>query len=207
MCLRHMEDVCKDATARVSKVLRISLNYTEILLKENPQLKIVHLFRDPRSITNSHISTDWFPLKSDVGIGSAFRNDVTITCERMRDDLEAGKMLMKRFPGRFMFLQYEDVLQNSGDKVMNIYRSLRMNHSSNYEKFIQTVSDIKIDKFTTGKIGSLPYRNMLSWEQVRLADQICEDVLKDLGYGTYPSKEHLTNDSFSPFVSPLPYSI
>lgn len=41
---------CENSTFRIVKVVRLSMDWMEILLKKFPQLMVVHLVRDPRAI-------------------------------------------------------------------------------------------------------------------------------------------------------------
>ena len=47
-CLELAEEGCKGANHRVIKSLRMTLDNLTPLLKANPRLKVVHLFRDQR---------------------------------------------------------------------------------------------------------------------------------------------------------------
>lgn len=192
----------------MAKVLRIDILQTEALLEMNPRLKVVHLFRDPRSIINSHIVTDWFPVKSEKSIVSlTLQQDIQITCKRIRYDIAAGHGLMNKYPGRVRFIQYEDFIDDIENKVKKLYDYLGMKYDSELEEFINTTSHIQKDTFTKVPVGTLAYRRTLQWEVVNFVDRSCKDVLETLGYKIFTSKQQLESDEFSPLTNPLPYSL
>lgn len=202
-----MEQVCKAAKHRVAKVLRIDLSYTEVLLEENPNLKVLHLFRDPRSIISSHFATSWYPLKASRNVTGKIESDIKVLCKRMRYDIDAGLYLLNKFPDRVNILQYEDLIQDSTEKGGKLFKFLGMNNSKNYQRFIVETMNIKSDKYTKGEIGEFSYRQKLSWNIVKKIDTVCKDVLISLGYKTYPSREDLNSSAFYPIHEPLPFAL
>lgn len=194
------------AAARVTKILRIDLSLAERILKENPKLKMIHLFRDPRAIINSHLRTGWFPLK-DEKHEEDLVNDIKVCCRRMQDDIYKGTELLRRFPKQFKIIQYEDVIYRTLKKSSRLYAFIGMKMSKYYDEFVYNVSQQESDKFTQGAIGEFTYRKTLSWKTIRKIDYICRDVLAALGYKEYPSRQHLINMSFIHLNSPLPFSL
>ena len=63
----------------------------EILLKENINLKIIILMRDPRGIMSSRTDHDWCGKKRHC-------NNVTELCQQMELDLSTAVSLKKIFP-------------------------------------------------------------------------------------------------------------
>ena len=60
-CLVKESLFCKKASNIVIKILRLSLQSAKALLKTIPDLKIIHLLRDPRAVLNSRVKlTSWY---------------------------------------------------------------------------------------------------------------------------------------------------
>lgn len=49
-CMPIWKENCENSTFRIFKVVRLSMDWMEILLKKFPRLMVVHLVRDPRAI-------------------------------------------------------------------------------------------------------------------------------------------------------------
>lgn len=49
-CMPIWKENCENSTFRIFKVVRLSMDWMEILLKKFPRLLVVHLVRDPRAI-------------------------------------------------------------------------------------------------------------------------------------------------------------
>ena len=204
-CLRATTSTCTSSKHRVIKLLRMTIDNLDILLERNKKLKIIHLFRDPRGILNSHLKTSWFG-RNDKTMAEFVRNDSKVMCERMMIDLKSGKILQAKFPGRIKFIQYEDlgnILQNRMH-VLNDFARFEL--SKEQSELIN--GSIDTGQYTDQR-GFHPYsyRNSLSWDVVRICDSECSDLLTQLGYTLYENEVHLRNMSQPAAVDPLPFAV
>ena len=204
-CLRATEASCTSAKHRVIKLLRMTMDNLDILLQRNKNLKIIHLFRDPRGILSSHLRTSWFGRKHK-DMQDFVKNDTKVMCERMLIDLNAGKNLQIKFPGRVKFIQYEDVgnILQKRMHVLNGFADFKL--SEEQSKIISGAMDL--NKYTDQR-GFHPYsyRSKLSWDTVRICDRECSEILKQLGYTLYKSESHLRNMSQPAALDPLPFAV
>ena len=183
----------------------MTIDNLDILLEHNRKLKIIHLFRDPRGILNSHLKTSWFG-RNDKTMPECVRNDSKVMCERMMIDLKSGKILQAKFPGRVKFIQYEDlgnILQNRMH-VLNDFAGFEL--SKEQSELINGSMDT--GQYTDQR-GFHPYsyRNSLSWDNVRICYSECSDLLTQLGYTLYDNEVHLRNMSQPAAVDPLPFAV
>lgn len=186
---------CEQATHRVAKVLRLGTDLLAPILEEWKNLKAFHLFRDPRAIINSRITTGWFPLRSndDAVI------DAEALCDKMLYDFREGKKLLEKYPDRFKFLFYEDINEEPFKKVKAIYRFVGMSLD---EKRFPKVMSIKVfdpEKQTTERKNNTAYwwRMTLDWQIVQRMEDVCSDVYKEMGYTSFKSFDELRNLSIS----------
>ena len=201
-CIPTLTPVCRTAKHRVTKVLRLSLDNTDRLLRENPQLKVIHLLRDPRGIIHSHKKTGWFPFsgKSQEEV----RNDAEATCSRMLHDIEAGRILMDRYPNRVKIIQYED-FSDTIELAKYLYDFLGMEFSEKYRLHANTSDSTSFTRKTDG-YHYFSYRDSLSWETVRTIDSVCGEVYKKLGYTTFNTKRHLRDRNRSAIRTRLTFT-
>lgn len=97
-----VEALCKASIVNVVKVVEEELATADHLL-QNPHLdvRLVHLVRDPRALIASRLKTqrDFWPWVLGPGIYEADKN-LTSVCSRYRQDLEAARSFLRRFPHR-----------------------------------------------------------------------------------------------------------
>ena len=203
-CLRAAEPGCISAKHRIIKLLRMTLDNLELLLQKNKHLKVVHLFRDPRAIINSHINTGWFGYDQYDPIFIV--GDAGVTCQRMMTDIQTGKQLQQKYPGRIKFIQYEDIGNLEPDKMKRLYAFLGMSFTIQEDTLIRKV---KLPRKNSGVKGFHPYnyRETLSWKVVETVDRECSEVITELGYQLYRNEQHLRNMSHPAATNPLPYIV
>ena len=194
--------VCRVAEHRVTKVLRLSLDNTEDLLRDNPRLKVIHLLRDPRGTINSQIKTRWFPFSDKSQ--EAVRNDADALCSRMLHDIKAGTRLMRQFPNRAKIIHYED-FNDTIELAQYLYDFLGMGFSDKYRQHANT-SDTRTATRKTDGYHKFSYRDTLSWETVQIIDTVCEDLYNESGYKPFATEQDLRNINVSAIQKRLTFS-
>lgn len=210
-CLELLqESTCKTAKHRVSKVLRLSLGALEDLLREIPNLKVIHLFRDPRAIVHSRIETHGYPLEK-MALTSAIHSNAKSLCNKMSKDLVDGKRLYKRFPNRFRFIHYEDIYSRDYS-LTELHTFLGMTVSRN---------NLDLARFSLVNHGSLRsssarserkennafwWRKFLRWDIVKSVDKECSFLYKELGYPDIPDKNDLISFNVTSLIQNLTFS-
>ena len=201
-CIPKLIPVCRAAKHRVTNVLRLSLDNTEDLLRDNPRLKVIHLLRDPRGTINSNIKNRWFPF-SDKSRKSV-RNNADAMCSRMLHDIKAGTRLMRQFPNRVKIIHYED-FNDTTELAKYLYDFLGMEFSDKYRQLANT-SDIRSATRKTDGYHQLSYRDTLSWETVQIIDSVCEDLYNESGYKPFATEQDLRNNNVSAKQKRLTFS-
>ena len=197
-CLALAEKSCRSAKHRVIKLLRMTLDNLAPLLKRNPRLKVIHLFRDPRGIFNSMVGTSLYPM--DDKTLSRIRNVIKTMCERLRIDIEASKMLKMIYPERVKVVQYEHLYDRPlPSAAKDLYAFAGMEYGSKQQAIIRT----NFNKRSGGAVGFHPfnYRTKLPWSVIKLFNEECSEVLDRLGYTRYTDKGHLNDLSRPGFAA------
>ena len=186
-CLKEVEPVCRSAKHRATKLLRMTLDNLGSLLLSNRHLKVIHLFRDPRGILNSHLHTSWYPLNMDNT--TAVRDDVRVICSRMLQDIHAGEKLLRKYPNRIWLLKYEQ-LDSPNQLAKDINTFLEMDYKK--ISFSQQIFIEQISKSTEIRgFHPFSYRTTLTWEIVEMVDRECAEVLEQLGYPRFRNESEL----------------
>ena len=84
---------CKSSQAVVQKVVRMSMAEADLLLSRDPDVKIIHLLRDPRGSLLSRMHFSGYK-----GTGEMHSNH-TYLCRRLMDDLKTSKNIAGKWFG------------------------------------------------------------------------------------------------------------
>ena len=196
-----MEHICKQANHKVTKVLRMSADNLDTILVHNPKVKVIQLFRDPRAVINSRLTTDWYYLKenkSDLDY-DAIRANADGLCRRMTYDLKTGMEIKDKFPSRFAFLLFEDIYSDSQRTNSNLYRYFGMEIPKKDDKFFNN-SDIGKYEHTVVKKSedfSSWWRTEMSFGASQAVEDACSEVFSVFPYTKLSLESDLRNLSFS----------
>ena len=186
--------ICNRARHRVTKVLRLTPDQIEYLLQTRENIKVIHLYRDPRAIMNSRIETKWYP-SDDV---SLLLHNAESLCKKMIYDHQKGVELFKKYPDRFRFVYYEDLNDNPLYKAKSIYSWLGMDLDESKYTVLKDISVFK-EAAKGGasndrtKNTAFWWRRTLDWEIIKRIDTICWQVYDALGYVQFKTHRDLRN--------------
>ena len=109
-----VEDKCHSTSLRAIKVLRLKMMNMELFVKSIPDMQVVVYTRDPRATTASR--QGYRSSTSD-----RWRQDVIDLCAEMKYDLEAMDYLEKIYPGVFLLVRYEDLVEDTDAIVTKLF--------------------------------------------------------------------------------------
>lgn len=201
-CLTSMESTCKQSKHRATKLVRLTVDNLEYVLENNVNLKVVHLFRDPRAIINSELTTKWYNLNSsDKNDFSEIKTNAYELCSRMKYDLLQGEKLKQKYPQRFTFVMFEDLLSDLKSKTEILYSYFGIDKHSTETK-IKSLSGILQDdhmvKKTQGDYTDW-WRFQLDFKAAKIIDNICGDILYFFGYRQFSDESEYKNISHKAF--------
>ena len=204
-CLARVKKHCNNKTHLAAKILRTSLDNYETFLSRHDSIVLVQLFRDPRAVVNSRTKTGWYRYKSD----KALADDANCLCSRMMVDYRYGKIFQTKFPGRMVFVIYEDLLSAMHIKLDILYDKLGM---STLDKLKMTSDEFQkvLSKFGNS-YSSKPkqpnsrndyeswWRSNLSWQQIQIIDKQCEDIYNIIGYRAFNDRKEVMDMNVTSF--------
>lgn len=201
-CLEQMEKICRASKHRATKVVRITLDNLEAVLDLVPNLKVIHLLRDPRAIANSRITTSWYSLPdAEKGNPMMLSRDVEDLCSRMTYDLRASVLLKKKFPQRFSLVMFEDLQENLSYKASLLYDFLGISTQDLSAKLSNMSAILKEEHTVSDASGDFAnwWRHQLSFASITVVQDKCKDLLSKLGYRLFSSEEEVRQTSVSSF--------
>lgn len=174
----------------------------EPLLRIFPNLKIVHLFRDPRAVINSRIHSKGYPVRD-------FNRNAKALCRKMTWDLLEGKELLKKYPDRFKFIFYEDIKSDVLNKTEQLSNFIGMNFQSSE---VELLNKVKVNNVAMGRRIKVPGTRASDnafWWKANIPDNIlknvqkeCNTVVEHFGFTIFNSSTELKNSSFPTFRLP-----
>lgn len=162
-------------------------------MQSKGNLKIIHLFRDPRAIINSRIETEWYPTFNLTNILS----NAASLCKRMMYDFREGQKLLLKYPTRFKFLYYEDLNNDPLDKVKTLYTYLGMSLDKSKYAVVKRIRVLNVAKVAVKtereRNTAFWWRKKMDWDLVKEIDTLCGDVYTSLGYVPFSRHQELRN--------------
>ena len=198
-CIQTFQNKCATSAHRVAKVLRLEVKNAKYLLTEHKRLKLIKIFRDPRSILYSRQGTKWYYRSRN---NFTLQQDASTLCKRMEKDIVTVQKLQKLFPDRVKILQYED-FKDPLKLGIHLYRFLNM-------KVTQAAKILLTESSSNStRRGFHPdyFRYHLDWYTIQQIDRTCHNVLESLGLWIFKSKEELLNTSLDIVTGSRPYSL
>lgn len=196
-CLEMLgTEFCRSAKHIVTKVLRMSVSGYRDVLKNNPNVKLLHLFRDPRAIIHSRLKTYGYPIGQSGQTYRETERNIHALCKKMASDLKEGTELLSEFPHTFRFIHYEDIYSNANSVVL-LHSFLGMRVTKfDLNRMRSSFSDVvKGMEYTSRKERSgnnaFWWRKYMSWNTVQLVNKSCFHVIQQLGYQAVRSEAEL----------------
>ena len=204
-CLDRLQTVCRASKHRVTKVVRLTVDNLETVLSQVPNLKVIHLLRDPRAIINSRITTTWYTLKdAQEGEGEQLSKEAEDLCRRMTYDLDESVKLKQKFPDRFSLVSFEDLNTNLQLKSYILYNYLGINNTFLSNKLSTMPAILKEEHNVVSETGDFInwWRYNLSFQSIHLVQNVCAKLLLRLGYEMFHTQADLLNSTLHSFKSP-----
>ena len=128
-CSPMLKSACSSRSIRVVKVVRGTMQSMEKLLDKVPDLRVIHLIRDPRAVVLSR--ANFCPSIRGEYANAAGSNklnyysrEAKLYCQQMAADIRIRKRLEKQFPGQFYTLFFEQLADDPIVKAREVYRFL-----------------------------------------------------------------------------------
>ena len=186
-CQHIMQNICDLSGLKVSKVIRMQMSYVEEILGRLPEVKVIHLVRDPRGI-----------LMSQDGLSKSGMSDTkwevqaNNLCQRIRLDLDVSSLIQTLHPSSLLSIRYEDLASDPLSMANTIYHHIGQSVPDRVRHWIYTNTHGKNDN---GKMGTrrknstaqaYHWMDNITERQLKHVMKIpdCVDVIKRLGYSS-----------------------
>ena len=182
------------------------------LLERNPNVKVLHLYRDPRAVIHSRIETSGHPLRGSGRDSREIIQSAKALCDKMMIDFDEGLKLAERFPDRFRFLHYEDIVLRE-ESIRNIYNYVGIKFDSEILRRVFAIKPNAPERKDGPKEKDRKTNNALWWrtymniEVVQQVDKECGHLYPKLGYPVINDINLLRNFSKEAVLAKLKFKL
>ena len=117
--LTSLGKTCKKRDIVALKTIRLSMSVAAEMMKQDKNLFIIFLTRDPRGSALSRMKLWWM----DVNEKDLVRRMGNI-CSNMKLDYDEYKLLLKIYPNRLVHIRYEDLAYKPVEHASAVYKML-----------------------------------------------------------------------------------
>lgn len=188
MCARQLQRICSDSPFRIIKTIRLQLHDIKNLLEDLPNLKIIHLVRDPRATLLS---------QARLGMCSSWRGGqvgcTNLFCKRLENDVLEEERLLKRYPGRIMPVFYEDIAKKPLEISKKMYDFIGADFTLEAQKYVYNITMAGNENncaiCTTRSNSSAhidSWKKTMKIDFINIVNERCNYVLKRYGFDEFP---------------------
>jgi len=184
-CLVPLVEKCQQSDVVAVKVIRLHMTYADKLLSEDPDLRLIHVVRDPRGLVES-----WRKVAPKRSRSMThMRLNALLICRRMLTDCHIRRQLELKYPRRVLLVRYEDLV-TAADTVLNdVYNGLlQLALPSNV---VDVIKDQLHASAANGPTGTLRtngtatasnWRRTINNELLAYTTDTCHQLLSELHY-------------------------
>lgn len=188
-CIFTLQTKCRNSKVRLIKSLRISFALVKEIIAQIKDVKIIHLFRDPRAVIHSRRV-----------IGQGITNTRHL-CDRMARDIDMARLLRSVLPDRVYPLRYECLAQRTDSVLRKLYSDLLLHYGVQTDRWIATYTNSSAEinqhgygvfKFkSSGKYSG--WRLKIRFLIVNGIDRVCTEVYERIGVRPFNNRSELTD--------------
>ncbi|XP_046577056.1 uncharacterized protein LOC124284972 [Haliotis rubra] len=207
-CLPHLKELCQSKRINSQKVVRLPLRLVSPLMKKYPDLKILHLVRDPRaSIISQYVKLKYFPWNQLQKYTETF-------CARVHEDLQTTAKIARDYPGRIKLVRYETMAEHPLEITDELYQFVDAKITKELHKYVydRTLSGKKDTNCVTclvksnASVAANKWRTSIGLRAAQAIDAKCGKVYTLLGYKPVKTVLDLKNLTGSLKISDIKFA-
>lgn len=140
-CSHLFTKACRERSLRVTKVVRATMASMRPFLRSVPNLRVIHLLRDPRAVVLSRrnfLSSGG--LYTEVDRNGSMTLEAFLYCRTVVNDIRTRRELEREHPGKILTIVFEDLVEDFERYAKNIYRFMDFPISANASSWIKRIS-------------------------------------------------------------------
>ena len=185
-CLEPLIEKCRQSDIVAVKVIRLHMSYVDQLLSSDPDLRIIHLVRDPRGLVQAWRNVARKRSRSMIHM----QLNAKLMCRRMLTDCEIRRRLELKYPRRILVVRYEDLVTATDNVLNDVYsRLLQLALPSNVvdvinEQLHATSADgASGTRRINGTATATNWRRTIDDALLKYINDTCRQLIEELHYG------------------------
>lgn len=188
--------VCKEAEVRFTKLIRIRIEQLTSIIRSSPDVKVIHLYRDPRGF-----------LKSIAKFKNWDHNS-TAYCNGLVRDLESFGLLSLDYPDKLHHVSYEEFSQDPVSSTQALFKfafgSSELSNGTLHYLMKHTQSSQSGPMSTFKKSSSVyqAWRNSISYDFLKKIENNveCRVAIQLINHRLFDNIENARNKNLSLFL-------
>lgn len=196
-CLHLIQDICDRSLVRIAKVIRMRGNTIFKMMENHPDLKVIHLLRDPRAILNS---------LREMRLSFVMEKKAEYLCDYMKSNSIEFDSIFKLYPNQAATIFYESLAKDPIDMTKKLYDFIGIKTTDNVLAWIKENmlgKQLNNETYTVRNRNALSvsnkWRNQLKIEDINTIDAICKDFYDMSGYAEVGDLEELKDSKIFHF--------
>lgn len=200
-CLQTIINVCNTTRALVMKFIRLEMESVLNYLPYFPNMKIIHLIRDPRGMFNSRTKLGFSKIKhgEPSEIGHLNKDEVRRFCGLLHKDLSVSKFVRQIAPDRLRLVLYEDLAERPMEVSRELLNFTGLQMTPKMENFIKHMTSSSRDScdFCTQRKNSAKtarrWRTEMKLPNALFIYEACGESMNVLGYLPFSTSFDMKN--------------
>ena len=205
-CLDTLISRCLASRHVLVKTIRLDMTMARELLKLLPNLKVIHLIRDPRATLMSRVQLGFAQtkvMKLNIDMMAYQTQRAPLLCTQVKNDLEETYRLRKDFPGRVAILLYEKLVESPVSMAKQLYKFLGIKITKKIQDYVRNITNGGMEDTCAvctvrknSSVTAFKWRTQISLSVAQAIDRACIDLYTNLGYVPILKKSQIQNSSF-----------
>ncbi|XP_060598112.1 carbohydrate sulfotransferase 1-like isoform X2 [Ruditapes philippinarum] len=191
-CIEELEELCKSKSHRIITTERSSMENVIDMMEYWPNLKVVHIIRDPRGMVHSRLK-----VGQDFQLAFNLENHANELCSRMYEDVKFSWYMQRKFNDRISAVSYEAFVESPYSGTSFLYDFLNMLYTDKvwYRVYHSTHEKEEVGWSYNSTRVAYSWRTHLEFQTVKIIDHSCHDMYRVYGYDEMTSAAELQNQS------------
>ncbi|XP_053386503.1 uncharacterized protein LOC128550778 [Mercenaria mercenaria] len=187
-CIEELEELCKSRTHRIVTTTRLSMETVIDMMEYWPNLKAIHIVRDPRGIVHSRLK-----VERNLQLAFNVENHSQELCSRIYEDIKFDWYIQRKYTERIRLMSYEAFVETPYPGTSYMYDFLNMLYTDKiwYRVYHATHEKENVGWSYNSTRVAYCWRNHLEFQTVQIIDHSCHDVYRIFGYVEMHSVEDI----------------